>query len=204
MHVLPPIPPVHTLPRVWRPAGSQASYLRCWHSLWPIFIQFFTNSMLGYPQPGICAASCFAHKRLVKDLAPSFTKYPVCFVSRGKSQMHKNVYFEKIRNTSDPHRYWHCLFCSTPKTVWNFVLGSSLFVGKTWAWCTWCNGGHTSGCPLPNLAPILPPASAQCIRFLIWSQVVTPKLYLANVQTPSIFYFPHYIFLPPTISEHCL
>lgn len=99
-----------------------------------------------------------------------------------------NVFLSRC--TFDPRRYWLCLFYPTSKTVQNFVLGSLLLVDERWAWCTWCNRGHTSGCPLPNPAPILPPASAQCIQFLIWSQVLTPKLHLANVQTPSLFYFP--------------
>lgn len=51
---------------------------------------------------------------------------------------------------------------------------------KKWPWCTQCNGGHTSGCPLTNPAPILSPANAQCI----WSQVLTAKLPLTNTQFP--------------------
>lgn len=53
-----------------------------------------------------------------------------------------------------------------------------------------CNGGHSSGCPLTNPAPILSPANAQCIWFLIWSQVLTAKPPLTNLSIfPTISFF---------------
>ena len=59
--------------------------------------------------------------------------------------------------------------------------------------------GSYLGLPFAKSCSHLPP---QCIPFLMWSQVLTPKLHLANVQSPSLFYFPHYFFLPHPISEH--
>lgn len=172
MHLLPLTPPVHTLPWVCRAGDSQASDLRCLHSLWPILIQFLlaerdkTSSAKNSCCWLLCTQTTGERSCSVPHQKSSMhckrgkksSAWECLFFKDNKHKLFRfkyNVFLSRC--TFDPYRYQLFLFCFTSKTVGNFVLGSYLLVGERPAWCTWCNGGHTLDRSLPNPLPFFPP-----------------------------------------------
>lgn len=205
MRLLPPIPPVHTLPGVCRAADSQLSDLRCLHSLWPILIQFLlavrdkTSSARNSCCWLLCTLTTSERSYSVSHQNSSMhckqgkesNAWEYLFFKDNKHKLFTFKYVFLSRCTFDPYRYQLFLFCFTSKTVWNFVLGSYLLVDERQAWCTWCNGGHTLVCSLPNPLPFFPPPVLNVSNSLS-DPKFSPQSSIWPMNIPlSLFYFWH-------------